>query len=139
MTTLLIVEDQSDIVELIRLTLQPLGYLLLEATDGLQALALCERERPDIVLLDAMLPGGIDGYEICRRVRADERLRHATVIMLTARGQRADIEEGARAGADCYVVKPFRPSELLDIVMKVRSDQRDREAHKPGPAFSGEG
>lgn len=127
MTKLLIVEDQPDLAKLVRLTLQPLGYMLFAAGDGETALRVCERERPQLVLLDAMLPGGIDGFEVCRRIRGDPATAHAVVIMLTARGQQADLEEGERAGADGYVVKPFRPSELLEMVMRFRGEQRGQE------------
>lgn len=118
---LLIVEDQPDIRKLIRLTLEFEGYELLEADNGVAGLAAIESARPAIVLLDVMMPGELDGYQVCERVKRDPALASTKVIMLTARGQQSDIDEGKRVGADAYLIKPFSPLELIDTIARLAS------------------
>ena len=72
--------------------------------------------RPDVVVLDVMMPGGLDGIEVCRRIRADPHMGHTKVVMLSARGSARDIDEGRKAGADVYLIKPFSPLELIQQV-----------------------
>jgi CheY-like chemotaxis protein len=72
--------------------------------------------RPAVMLLDVMMPGGLDGYQVCEEIKLDPDLRNTMVILLTARGQRTDIERGQAVGCDAYLVKPFSPIELLDTV-----------------------
>ncbi|QKO21710.1 response regulator transcription factor [Rhodoferax sp. BAB1] len=113
----LIVDDQPDIRKLILMTMESEDFQLHEADNGVDALRLAQNLRPAIVLLDVMMPGGLDGYQVCEKIKADEVLRQTTkVILLTARGQRTDIERGQSAGCDAYLVKPFSPIELLDTV-----------------------
>lgn len=113
---LLIVEDQPDIRKLIRMTLEFEGYDLLEAENGADGLRLAQTSRPMIMLLDVMMPGELDGYQVCERVKKDPELAGTKVVLLTARGQAADLETGKRAGADAYLVKPFSPLELIDTI-----------------------
>jgi DNA-binding response OmpR family regulator len=113
---LLIVEDQADIRELIRLTLDLEAFEIDEAANGEQGWAMVERLKPKLVLLDVMMPGSMDGFEVCRRIKAHAALRHTKVLMLTARGKDSDRAEGQRAGADAYLTKPFSPKQLLDKV-----------------------
>ncbi|MDQ5898976.1 MAG: hypothetical protein RLZZ592_2772 [Pseudomonadota bacterium] len=113
---LLIVEDQIDIRRFIRMTLEMTDHTLHEAEDGLQALAALRALRPDLVLLDVMLPGEIDGLEVCRRLRADPELAHTRVLMLSARGLPADLAAARQAGADACLVKPCSPIDLLDQI-----------------------
>ena len=113
---LLIVEDQPDIRKLIRMTLEFEGYELLEADNGADGLHQAQAARPAIVLLDVMMPGELDGYQVCERIKADANLAKTRVIMLTARGQQADIEQGKKAGCDAYLTKPFSPLELIDTI-----------------------
>jgi CheY-like chemotaxis protein len=113
----LIVDDQPDIRKLILMTMESEDFNLHEADNGVDALRLAQNLRPSVVLLDVMMPGGLDGYQVCEKIKGDEVLRHATkVILLTARGQRTDIERGQAVGCDAYLVKPFSPIELLDTV-----------------------
>lgn len=113
----LIVDDQPDIRKLILMTMESEDFQLHEADNGVDALRLAQNLRPAVVLLDVMMPGGLDGYQVCEKIKTDEVLRHMTkVILLTARGQRTDIERGQAAGCDAYLVKPFSPIELLDTV-----------------------
>ena len=113
---LLIVEDQPDIRKLIRMTLEFEGYELLEAENGAEGLRLAMEARPPIMLLDVMMPGELDGYQVCARVKKDASLAGTKVIMLTARGQQADLEEGRKATCDAYLTKPFSPLELIDTI-----------------------
>lgn len=115
---ILIVEDQADLRKLLRLTLAVVDCELHEADSGQAALSLLKTLKPDTVILDIMLPGGIDGYQICRAIKADPATSRTFVILLSARGQKSDIEEGRRAGADCYLLKPFSPLELVKTVNK---------------------
>lgn len=115
----LIVEDQADIRELVRVTLEFEAYELQEAADGPTALDTAQRFKPDLVLLDVMMPGGMDGYEVCKRIKASPDLRRTKVIMLTAKGQKADLAAGKAAGADEYLVKPFSPLDLMKVTAKM--------------------
>lgn len=115
----LIVEDQAEIRELVRVTLEFERYAIHEAEDGASALDEAQRVRPDVILLDLMLPGNKDGLQVCRAVKADPNLRKTKVVMLTSRSEPADRSAGTQAGADAYLVKPFSPLELLTVVHKI--------------------
>ena len=112
----LIVDDQVDIRKLVHMTLDIGDVEVFEADSGESALEMMHRVKPDIVLMDIMMPGEIDGLEACRRIKADPVLAGTLIAMLTARGQQADIDAGKAAGADAYLVKPFSPLQLLDTV-----------------------
>lgn len=112
------VDDQEDIRLLLRLALEPLGCALSAASNGVEALRLARTLQPDVVILDVMMPGGIDGYQVCRALRADPDTAHAYIILLSARGQQCDVDEGMRAGADYYMLKPFSPIELTELVVQ---------------------
>ena len=116
MNKILIVDDHSDIRKLIRMTLEFDGYEIHEAVDGESALQVASAVRPDLVLLDVMMPGAVDGLECCRRLRADPVLAGAHVMLLSARGHARDREAGLQAGADTYLVKPFSPLQLIDCI-----------------------
>lgn len=113
---LLIIEDQSDIRKLIRLTLDIGDYELHEADNGETGWHMVRAVRPAVVLLDVMMPGMLDGYQVCRKIKDDPDLAGTVVILLTARGQQSDVEAGRAAGADSYLIKPFSPLELIDTV-----------------------
>lgn len=113
---ILIVEDQADIRKLIRMTLEFGDFEIHEAQDGESGLALALSERPHVMLLDVMMPGALDGFQVCRRIKQDPALRHIQIVMLTARGQASDLADGEQSGADAYLVKPFSPLELIDRV-----------------------
>ena len=91
-------------------------FELHEAADGESGLNLARAVRPHVMLLDVMMPGLLDGYQVCRHIKQDPQLRGIQVIMLTARGQATDVAAGEDAGADAYLVKPFSPLELIDRV-----------------------
>lgn len=113
---ILIVDDQGELRKLVRMTLAYSDYELHEAEDGLSALALAKAIQPDLVILDVMMPGTFDGYQVCVMLKQGNHKKIPQVILLTARGQEADIKEGDRAGADFYLVKPFSPLELIKNV-----------------------
>jgi len=111
MKRILIIEDDRDIVELVRYNLANEGYQITAALDGSTGLAALRKSPPDLLLLDLMLPR-ISGLEICREIRRDETLNRLPILMLTARGDEADRVVGLEMGADDYVTKPFSPREL---------------------------
>jgi len=113
---ILIVEDQPDICKLIRMTLEFSDFEIHEANDGESGLNMARAVSPHVMLLDVMMPGLLDGYQVCTRIKQDPAMKHIKVIMLTARGQASDLEAGQAAGADAYLVKPFSPLELIDRV-----------------------
>lgn len=113
---ILIVDDQGELRKLVRMTLDFGDYELHEAENGQRALELVKVVQPDLVILDVMMPGDMDGYQVCEILKQDSSEQNPYVILLTARGQKRDLEEGERVGADNYLVKPFSPLELIDIV-----------------------
>ncbi len=113
---ILIVDDQSDLRKLLRMTLALIDCDLHEADSGLGAMTMMRTLKPDVVILDVMLPGGIDGYQVCQAIKTDPVMKKAFVLLLSARGQKSDMEEGRRVGADGYMVKPFSPLELIETI-----------------------
>lgn len=116
MTRVLIADDEPNIVVSLEFMMKRAGYEVLIARDGPTALAMIRSERPDLVLLDGMMPG-MSGFDVCEAVRADAELRGVRIMMLTAKGRETDMARGVGAGADAYVTKPFSTREL---VAKVR-------------------
>jgi DNA-binding response OmpR family regulator len=108
---ILVADDDADILELVRFDLEAEGYAVLTAREGDEALRLALDRRPDLAILDVLMPG-VGGFDVTRRIRANEAMNRTVVILLTARAGIADILEGFRAGADDYVTKPFEPDEL---------------------------
>ena len=115
---IVVIEDEVDILEVINYNLSKEGFDVCSALDGEEGLALIKKEVPDLVLLDLMLPG-LDGIEICRTLKADYSTRSIPIIMVTAKGEESDIVLGLGMGADDYVVKPFRPRELMARIRSV--------------------
>jgi DNA-binding response OmpR family regulator len=113
--TVLVVEDDEDILSLVTKRLRLDGYEVIEARDGDEALALAQKRKPDIAVLDLGLPG-LDGIDVLRRIRADKKLSGMLIVVLTARAQEADVRRGFEAGADAYVRKPFSPTKLSESV-----------------------
>jgi DNA-binding response OmpR family regulator len=124
--TILVVDDERNIIELVRLYLEQAGYAVIEARDGLEALRQHERLDPDLIVLDLMLPG-VDGIEVTRQVR---QRGETPILMLTARGEDIDRIVGLEIGADDYLTKPFHPRELVARVKAIlrRSDPAVRGA-----------
>ena len=116
--TILIIEDEEDILALIHYNLTREGYKVLTATSGEQGVKLASEQHQDLIILDLMLPG-IDGLQVCRELKQREGTRHIAVIMLTAKGEEADIVTGLELGASDYVTKPFSPRVLLARIKAV--------------------
>jgi DNA-binding response OmpR family regulator len=112
---ILVVDDEIYIVHILEFSLTMEGYTVLTASDGEEALRVIERESPDLVVLDIMMPK-LDGYEVTRRLRQDDGTRHLPVILLSANGRPVDREAGLQAGADDYITKPFSPRKLLERI-----------------------
>ena len=112
MEKILIIDDSTQIRSFLSEMLRPLGYAVSTASDGQRGLEKALAERPDLILLDLMLPG-LDGLEVCKALKLDAKTRHIPVVMLTAKGEEADIVIGLEMGADDYMVKPFSPRVLL--------------------------
>jgi two-component system phosphate regulon response regulator PhoB len=123
MQKILIVEDERDIADLVGFNLERAGYEVMKAHDGITGAEMAIHQRPDLVILDLMLPGK-DGFGVFKEIRRDSRSRDIPVIMLTARAQTEDRIQGLEAGADDYLTKPFSPKELMLRVQAVlkRSD-----------------
>jgi len=117
-TKIVVVEDEADILEVIDYNLSKEGFEVCSALDGEEGLALVKKEVPDLVILDLMLPG-LDGIEVCRKLKADSTTKSISIIMVTAKGEESDIVLGLGMGADDYVVKPFRPRELMARIKSV--------------------
>lgn len=112
---ILVIEDEANIIQVIRLYLEQAGYTVISASDGIAGLELHAREQPDLVILDLMLPA-LDGMEVCRRIRA---WANTPILMLTARQGEEDRIAGLEVGADDYLVKPFSPRELVSRVKAI--------------------
>jgi DNA-binding response OmpR family regulator len=111
----LIVDDEVDIVETIKFSLELEGFECLEAHDGEEALAKARKENPDLILLDIMLPK-MHGYKVSRLLKFDEDYKHIPIIMLTAKAQESDVKLGQETGANEYVTKPFDMDKLITLV-----------------------
>lgn len=116
--TILLVDDEPHVLEVLRVTLEDLGFSLLEAEDGPKALQIAKRERPDLVILDVMLPT-MSGLEVCKALQECGEGGKIPVILLTARSGEDDEKAGYEAGADRYLTKPFSPLTLLSEVVKL--------------------
>lgn len=115
---ILIVDDDDDMRKMIRMTLKSLTDDIHETGNGVEALNIARAERPDLVILDVMMPG-VDGYEICYLIKTAPELQHTRVIMLTVRHHKIDISIGRGAFADAFLVKPFEPAKLLAAIAKL--------------------
>ena len=115
MTTILIVDDEPSILDLVRFTLEDADVRVVEASDGAEALVLARRIKPDLILLDVQMPR-LNGLEVCRQLRREPAVARTPIVMLTAAGQEADRARGREAGADEYLTKPFSPLALLALV-----------------------
>jgi two-component system response regulator MtrA len=112
---ILVADDDVDIRELVEFKLSTLGHDVVAVADGAAAIAACQAERPDLAVLDVMMPG-VSGLDAIRAIRADPALADLPVILLTARAQESDVETGFDSGADDYITKPFSPRELASRV-----------------------
>ncbi|GAB6169979.1 response regulator transcription factor [Clostridium carnis] len=129
---ILVVDDEEHIVELISYNLESSGYNVIKANNGVNAFQLAREEKPNLILLDLMLPG-MDGFDVCKAVRGDSDIKNTPVIMLTAKGEELDKILGLELGADDYITKPFSIRELLariKAVLRRGSVEEDNEVFK---------
>lgn len=123
MARILVADDDQDLNDLVTMKLEASGHEVLSAVDGETALSLATSERPDLIVLDWMLPRR-NGLEVCRDVRSNPELAGTRILMLTARAQEVDVERAFAAGAEEYITKPFSPRELLLRVTTLLSRSR---------------
>ena len=123
---ILIIEDDRDIVEMLEYNLQEEGYETVSALNGEKGIILAGKERPDLIILDIMLPI-MDGFEVCRTLKNDDNVAHIPIIILSAKSQETDKVVGLELGADDYVTKPFSPRELIARTRAIL--RRGREEH----------
>jgi len=109
---ILIVDDEVDLVDLVKLRLEANSYQVVVAYDGQAALGVVKKEKPDLIILDLMLPK-LDGYKVCRMLKFDQKYKKIPIILFSAKAQDEDKTIGEEVGADAYVVKPFEPKVLL--------------------------
>ena len=117
---ILVVEDEESLLKLQSILLTIRGYTVEGAMDGQAALEAVETMNPDLILLDIMIPK-IDGFEVCRQVKANEATRHIPVVMLTAKKSKADRVMGEHAGADVYITKPYKASIIIETIQRLLS------------------
>lgn len=116
--TILIVDDEQDMLYAVKLLIVANNYEVLTAKDGQEALETARRENPDLIILDLMLPK-LDGYKVCRMLKFDNKYKTIPIIMFTARAQKGDEQLGYEVGADAYVAKPFDPGKLLSKIKEL--------------------
>jgi two-component system phosphate regulon response regulator PhoB len=131
-----VVEDEEDILDLIRHHLTKEGFVVASAADGLEAVKAIMRKPPDLILLDLMLPG-LDGLEVCRRLKKEAKTADIPVLMVTAKDEESDVVTGLELGADDYIVKPFRMKELVARVRAALRRQRPAQLDKEAPVRAG--
>ncbi len=118
MKKILVVDDKREVVELVTATLEGEGYQIISAFDGREALEKIGKEKPDLVLLDIIMPK-MDGFEVLAKAKKDPQTKDIPIVMLTAKGQQSDEDKGRRLGAEDYIIKPFSPSHLLHKIEEV--------------------
>ncbi|NBX20059.1 MAG: response regulator [Betaproteobacteria bacterium] len=132
--TILSVEDSAGIRRLIRMTLEYMGFQVLEAADGEEGLAMAREHHPDLVLMDVRMPG-VSGLTACEVMRADPQLQSTPVVMLSSAAAQSDIQAGLDSGAKAYLVKPFQPVELIELVTRLIEESDPDFAAKPGIVY----
>lgn len=125
MPRILIVDDEPNLVLALELLMKREGYEIHTAEDGEKAIAAAENLRPDVILLDVMMPK-VDGYEVCQRLRAQPALKDVAIVMLTAKGREVEREKGMALGADLYITKPFSTREVVRKVKEVLAAKSGR-------------
>ena len=116
----LVVEDEPDMLEALRIRLESIGFGVITAADGLEGLQKARAENPDLMILDIMLPK-MDGFKVCRMLKFDQKFKSIPIILLSAKSSERDLEMGKEVGADAYLTKPFRTQELLKVIKDLLS------------------
>jgi len=119
---ILIIDDEEQLVLMLKFRLKTMGYEVLEAYDGEEGLRVARKEKPDLILLDIMLPLK-DGYEVCRELKNDPGYSDIPVILFSAKVEETDVEKGGEAGADAYITKPFESTVLVDEIEALLSEK----------------
>ncbi|MDD5449477.1 MAG: response regulator [Candidatus Omnitrophica bacterium] len=119
---ILIVDDEADLVEVIKIRLEAAGFSTIIAHDGQEGLNKARKDNPDLIILDLMLPK-IDGYKVCAMLKRDQRYMKIPIVMLTARAQESDMKLSKEVGADAYITKPFEPQALLGKIEELLKTQ----------------
>jgi two-component system alkaline phosphatase synthesis response regulator PhoP len=127
---ILIVDDEEDVLELVRYNLDRSGYQTETAASGEEALSKARKKSPDLIILDLMLPG-IDGLEVCKKLKADVKTEHIPIVMLTAKGDETDIVTGLELGAEDYITKPFSPKVMIARVRRILHRAVSSQLEKP--------
>ena len=120
---IMVVDDEPYIARVIKFKLEQEGYTVISANDGQSGLQKIREEKPDLVLLDVMMPG-LSGYEVCQKIKEDAELAGIPVVILTAKGQERDREQGLTMGPSDYITKPFSPNRLLELVKSMIGDAK---------------
>ncbi len=128
--TIMVVDDSPDLVEIVRLTLEGKGFNVRCAYNGKELLAALEKEKPDLILLDVMMPG-MDGFEVLIRLKWNPATASIPVILLTAKVQYEDVIKGYERGADLYITKPFTPTQLLDGINLILGRDQGQSVGSP--------
>jgi len=115
---ILVVDDEVHIVNILKFNLKKSGYDVITAANGEEALNLISSEMPDLILCDVMMPK-VTGFEVCQKIKSDEKLRNIPFILLTAKGQEIERDIGLKYGADLYLTKPFSPKNIVDKVAEI--------------------
>lgn len=131
---ILLIEDEEDIAELVKMHAEMAGYKVVVEHDGINGFMAVEKEKPDLIVLDIMLPG-ISGLDVCRKVKANDKLRDIPIIMISAKSEELDVVLGLELGADDYVTKPFSPKILLSRAKAVLRRQSEPEKEPKRLAF----
>lgn len=127
MGKILLVDDHPDIVRLLQISLRGEGHEILTASDGAQALERVQADRPDLIILDVVMPE-IDGWRVLNRIKTDPELRHTVVVMLTVKDHPQDVALGLDIGADFYLGKPFSPRDVISLVQRVFQNRQPDQA-----------
>jgi DNA-binding response OmpR family regulator len=114
---ILIIEDYSHVVEILKMRLEAAGFEVLTAYDGQEGLNMARTEKPDLIILDIMLPK-LNGYKVCRFLKFDAKYRQIPIFMLTSRSKKSDEEIGRQTGADEYILKPYDPKKLMTLIFR---------------------
>jgi CheY-like chemotaxis protein len=118
MVRVLVVDDDPQVLKLLRVNFELEGYEVIDAASGPEALKAARKTRPDVIVSDVSMPG-MDGFELIEHLREDPKTGGIPIVLCSAKAQRSDVVNGTRAGADAYVTKPFDPQDLLDTVERV--------------------
>jgi DNA-binding response OmpR family regulator len=119
----MVIDDEPDIVKLVKISLEMANFEVLEALSGKECLGKVKTVVPDLFLLDIMMPE-MNGYEVCQQLKSQEKTKNVPVVMLTAKGQKGDAEQGLKVGADDYIIKPFDPYELGEQIREILQQRK---------------